>query len=273
MAVLLALSTGAPAQAVKRLILTDGSYQAVTEWKLEGDRVKYYSAERSEWEELPRALVDWQKTDEWNAEQAKSQAEELKQLTEEELAAHKQEILNTPQVAPKLAPELRLPPEGGVFLLETLAGKPVLQQIKGVNPQENKHEAANRLKSSLVLGPLIGQVQTLELQGPAAKLRVHSRSPEIFVDVENEQGLIAGDNFQIVRLQQKHSLRVVATTKTGPGGENVKESFMTSRAEHFSGDWWKLILLQELTPGEYAIIVSEMGGYKSEVIWDFGVDK
>ena len=271
-AVLLALGIGATAQAVKRLILTDGSYQAVTEWKLEGERVRYFSAERSEWEELPKALIDWKKTDEWNAEAAKSQAEEMKQVTEEEMAARREAALNTPQVAPKLAPELRLPAEGGVFLLETIAGKPVLQQLQGVNPQENKHEAANRLKKALIPVPLIAQVQTLELQGPSAKLRLHSASPSIFVDVEDQDGLIAGDRFRIVRLERKHELRVLATTKTGLSGESVKQTFVASRAEHFSGQWWKLVLLEDLMPGEYAIVIADTGGYRSEVVWDFGVD-
>ena len=94
---------------VKRLILTDGSYQTATEWKTVGERVEYYSAERSEWEEVPAALVDWKATEEWNAEASKSQEETLKQESGEEIAARKEAELNTPQVAPELAPELRLP--------------------------------------------------------------------------------------------------------------------------------------------------------------------
>lgn len=281
MAMVLGMPSEVPAQTVKRLILADGSYQAVTEWKVEGERVRYFSAERSEWEELPKALVDWKATDEWNAAAAKTQSEELKQVTEEEMAAHREAELNTPRVAPTLAPELRLPAEGGVFVLEMRAGKPALQQLQGVNPKENRHETANRLKKSLIPVPLIAQVQTIELQGASAKVRLHSTSPatssetrpEIFVDVEDQQGPIAGDSFRVVRLERKRELRVVATTKTGLSGENVKQTFVLSRAERFSGNWWKLVLLADLTPGEYAIVIADTGGYRSEVVWDFGVDK
>jgi len=285
MAMVLGMPSEAPAQTVKRLILADGSYQAVTEWKVEGERVRYFSAERSEWEELPKVLVDWKATDEWNSAAVKSQAEELKQVTEEEMAAHREAELNTPRVAPTLAPELRLPAEGGVFVLEMRAGKPALQQLQGVNPKENRHETANRLKKSLIPVPLIAQVQTIELQGASAKVRLHSTSPatspetssktrpEIFVDVEDQQGPIAGDSFRVVRLERRRELRVVATTKMGLSGENVKQTFVLSRAERFSGNWWKLVLLADLTPGEYAIVIADTGGYRSEVAWDFGVDK
>jgi len=262
----------AGALAVKRLILTDGSYQAATEWKTVGERVEYYSAERGAWEEVPVALVDWKATEEWNAEATRSQQETLKQESGEEIAARKEAALNTPQVAPKLAPELRLPPDGGVFVLEEVAGKAVLQKLPGNKSLEDDHEGANLLKRSVI--PIASARQTIELNGSSAKVRVHAVLPEIFVDVENDQGVIEGGYFRIVRLERKRDMRVVAENKIGPGrSESSKEMFLHSRAERFSGDWWKVIPLEELTPGEYAIVLDGVKDEVSGLVWDFGVDK
>src|SRR5271154_488896 len=46
----------------KKLMLTDGTFQLVREYKIEGDRVKYYSMDSSQWEQIPSAMVDWDAT-------------------------------------------------------------------------------------------------------------------------------------------------------------------------------------------------------------------
>jgi hypothetical protein len=266
-----AATDAAPAasfQAVKRLYLTDGSYQAATEWKKEGDRVKYFSAERGEWEEIPVALVDWKATEEWNSARAGSQEEEMKQVTEEQVVARKEEQLNSPLVAP----ELRLPAEGGVFLLEELAGKPVLREVAENKLQENDHEGKKILMRPVA--PVASRKQTIELKGAAAKVRLHSAAPSIFVDVDNERGVMPGEEFRLVRLERRKELRVLATNKLKASGEQSQaEKFLQLRAEKFSGEWWKLIPLEALTPGEYAIVVLAPGDEHNAVVWDFGVDK
>jgi len=266
--VVLLLAASVSAQTVKRLILTDGNYQTATEWKINGDRVKYFSAERGEWEEVPVSLVDWKATDEWNAESTKRNTEEMKQMSEEEVAARKEAESNTPLVAP----ELRLPAEGGVFLLEELAGKPVLNKVEANKIQENDNVGKNILKRSII--PIASQVQTIELKGAAAKVRVHSATPAIFVDVENDQGAIPGDSFRIVRLEKKKDLRVLARNKLRiSGDESTSEKFLQARAEKFSGDWWKVIPLEDLTAGEYAIVISAPGNDGGGIVWDFGVER
>jgi hypothetical protein len=269
MAMLLAslLGTWAPAQTVKRLILTDGSYQLATDWQKNGDRVKYFSAERAEWEEIPLSLVDWKATDEWNAQRSKVQSEELKQVTAEEVAERKQAMLNTPLVAPAL----RLPSEGGVFLLEDVAGKPVLSKLEQNKSQVNDNTGKNLLKKSII--PIASQVQTIELKGPAAKVRIHAFTPAIFVDVENDQGVISGDYFRIVLMERKKDLRLVSKNTISMAGDvNQSEKFLQSRAEKFSGNWWKVIPLEDLKPGEYGIVISAPGDDGNGAVWDFGVE-
>jgi len=48
--------------ATLKLYLKDGSYQLVREYMVENDRVRFFSTDRGEWEEVPAALVDLPKT-------------------------------------------------------------------------------------------------------------------------------------------------------------------------------------------------------------------
>jgi hypothetical protein len=265
------LGTASEAQAVKRLILTDGSYQVVTEWQKNGERVRYLSAERGEWEEVPDALVDWKATNEWNAEsakQAESAAQEMKQVSAEEVAARKEEMLNDPLVAPGL----KLPPEGGVFLFEETGAKPLLMKIEPNKIEVDENLGKTILKRSVI--PVASQTQIIELKGAEAKVRVRNPAPSIFVDVENDGGVIPADNFRIIRMERKRDKRVLGkNTVHVTGEEELKQHFLRSRAEKFSGEWWKVIPLEDLAPGEYAIVVYAKGAEQDNVVWDFGVDK
>jgi len=54
------------AAANVRLYLKDGTYHMVREYAIQEDRVHYYSVERSDWEDIPLALVDLKRTERRN---------------------------------------------------------------------------------------------------------------------------------------------------------------------------------------------------------------
>jgi hypothetical protein len=265
----LILAQGAAAQAIKRLILTDGSYQTVSRWTEEGDRVRYFSLERGHWEELPASLVDWKATKEWNAQTAQRQEEELKQVSGEEVVRRKQEMLNNPQVAPESNPSLRLPPSGGVYLLEKREGAVDLVQVHGRDPDQNRHTTLNLFRQTVI--PFARRMHTLELQGSASSVRAIS-PVSIFVDVEDRSGPIAGTEFRIVRLERAGDVRVVAKNSIGLSGHvEMDADYVPVEARKFSGDWWQLVPARVLEPGEYAVIIPEDS--QVGLVWDFGIDK
>src|SRR5215471_7317586 len=69
-----------------KLYMKDREFHLVREYKVEADRVRYVSVDRSDWEEVPLALVDLKRTeDETKARQA-AIAEEAKLITAEDKA-------------------------------------------------------------------------------------------------------------------------------------------------------------------------------------------
>src|SRR5260370_24511978 len=55
-------AAGARLARGKKLMLKDGNFQLVGEYERKGDRVRYFSLERGDWEEIPAAMVDWEAT-------------------------------------------------------------------------------------------------------------------------------------------------------------------------------------------------------------------
>src|SRR5690242_8832197 len=82
-----------------KLYMNDGSFQIVREYKVENDRIRFYSVERSDWEEVPKEMVDLKRTE----SEAKSRQEQFEKdakiFEQEEKAEREQEkeIMRIPQ--------------------------------------------------------------------------------------------------------------------------------------------------------------------------------
>src|SRR5438105_2364305 len=82
-----------------KLYMKDGGYQLVREYKVEGDRVKFYSVERSDWEEMPAALLDLKRTDAEASSRKEVLDRHAKEISEEDAAAQelREEIKKIPR--------------------------------------------------------------------------------------------------------------------------------------------------------------------------------
>jgi len=154
-----------------RLILKDGSYQSITKYEVKGERVRYFSAERGEWEEVPKSLVDWDATEKYQQGLTTgAAAPEAAELDKELEAERKLAEARTPEVAPGL----RLSDEGGVYLFDTFENQPQLVEIQQAGSDLNQHLKKNILRSAV--NPLAGACESRS-RSRRAGLGCHSRRP------------------------------------------------------------------------------------------------
>src|SRR6195256_1821331 len=100
------LAAGALAANV-RLYLKDGSSHMVREYQKQGDRLRYYSTERGDWEEIPIELVDLKRTE----EEVRGREASLKEETAAADAEEKAERAQRREIE-------RIPVETGVFQVD-----------------------------------------------------------------------------------------------------------------------------------------------------------
>ena len=69
-----------------KLMLKDGNFQLVRSYERNGERVRYFSVERGDWEEIPAAMVDWDATEKARIADEKADAALVKKVQAQEQA-------------------------------------------------------------------------------------------------------------------------------------------------------------------------------------------
>src|ERR1700676_2684921 len=69
-----------------KLMLKDGNFQLVRGYERNGERVRYFSVERGDWEEIPAAMVDWDATEKARIAEEKADGAREKKVQAQEQA-------------------------------------------------------------------------------------------------------------------------------------------------------------------------------------------
>ena len=265
-----------------RLILKDGSYQLVSKYEVKGDRVRYYSSEREDWEELPNSLVDWPATEKYEKDRSTPPPEAV------ELD---KELDKVEAPLPEVAPGLRIPEDTGVFLLDNFQGEPELLEVNQSAGDINRNTKVNIFKGTI--NPVAGLKQTIELEGSHAAVQSHVAVPALYIRLEPAPGQTgakadaaqpnepqkpqqpepAFDRFRILRVEVKGNKRIVGDIKRQLTGKITHEQHAVKTAStNLKGGWLKLTPAENLAPGEYALVEMEERGAMNLYLWDFGVN-
>jgi hypothetical protein len=232
-----------------KLYLKDGGFQLVREYKVDGDRVQYYSIERSDWEEMPVDLVDLKRT---NAEAS---------ARKETLDKQAQDAADEAEAARESRREiLKIPRDPGVYQLED----DKLRIFPAAESTVRNSKGRNVLK---VLVPVISGKATVEVPGEHSQNIVKDSSPEFFLQLSELE------SFGIVKLSPGKGVRIVEQVSVIPVVKEMEEE--RTKVETFTkqlsdNGLYKIWPQDPLPQGDYAVVEYTEGKVNIQ-IWDFRI--
>jgi hypothetical protein len=234
-----------------RLYLKEGGYHMVREYQVQDGRLRYYSTERGDWEEIPVELVDLNKTEGERQENEEARQQEA-QLIKEEIRAEREAREEV----------LRVPNEPGVYFVRGKSIEPLtLAETKLASSKKRS------ILKALAPIPIVAGKSTLELDGERSQFTVDRDRPEFYFRLAREE------RFAMVLLTPKKGqkgVRVVQTWNKIPvSNELFEEHQAVDTFRHQVGEGvYKIWPKEPLAPGEYALIEYTEGKGNTQV-WDF----
>lgn len=238
-----------------KLYLKDGDYHIVREYQVLGDRIRYYSTERGEWEEIPKELVDLDKTERQRKTKTEQATREAREEDEEAQAEREQrrEIASIPK-------------DVGAYYK---AG----DQVKALKMADYQVITSKKRRTLQVLSPIpiVPGKASVVIQGEHSKFVVSEQRPGFFMRLSKEE------KFGIIKLEPKKGVRLVENISIQPvvkiplEDPKQMDTFQQELAEGLYRIWPE----KPLSPGEYAVVEFVDNEDKDDIellIWDFAVE-
>jgi hypothetical protein len=255
-------TTKPPLPRGKKLILKDGSVQLVREYQVMDDKVRFYNTERSQWEEMPVALVDWDATRQSETDQKKGDAALLSTVHKQEQARRIMPL--DVDASLEAAPGVFIPPGEGLFVYD---GKSVLRLTQA--QADNKLDKAKVVEQVLVPIPIVPSRRNLSIPRPHAEVRVKNEQPEFYMRTADARE----PNMLLIRAKVHGDSRLIENVDT-----YLQVISKTKRNEVIAQRWqiaqgvYRFTIGQSLEPGEYVFTEIVKGEGTNLYVWDFGVD-
>ena len=246
-----------------RIFLKDGNYLLVREYKVESDRVRYWSVERSAWEEIPTQMIDWDATHKGEAEDA-ARTKEIDQKLKD-IATHERAASLNVDTSVEVAPNVYLPDEPGFWIIANGAVETLSQDLA-----ESTLSKRRFLTQILIPIPMIPSKHSIDLKEAHAKLRVNDAQPEFYFRTADQRE----PNVALVRAEVRGKSRHIAdiSTLAVTGQRHEKDSQMLLERWVVARGTYRYTLATKLEPGEYAFVENVVDKGLELYVWDFGVD-
>ena len=250
--VLVVMGAATVSAANLRLYLKDGGYHMVKEYEVNGDRIRYLSTERDQWEQIPTAMVDLKRTEKEAKEREQQLSEELALQEEEDEARRKQR-----ELLAKIPQNL-----GGYYI----SGEDVKQVPQGETVIEDSN--MRKIFQLLSPGPIVASKIQVSLDGPTSDFVVEGNRPEFFIR------LAKNERFGIVKLKVKDDKRLARTIEFVP--QNPEEYYedivwVDIFRDQITDRLFRIWSQEPMEPGEYALI--EYTDRENDTsLWPFRVD-
>ena len=233
-----------------RLYLKDGDYQIVREYQVLEDRVRYFSTERGDWEEIPLELVDLDRTKKDAADRQAAIETEAKEQDVEDKAirAEKKEAAQVPE---------------GPGVYYVTGDKIQALQMAEVAVNSSKGRTVLKILSPI---PVVAGKSTVEIKGETATYRAPGDKPEFYLRLSDDE------RFGIIKLTKKKNVRLLENIAILPATNEVIEDLklVATFKKQVSERTYKIWPEQPLEPGEYALVQYSEGALNWQV-WDFGI--
>jgi len=233
-----------------KLYLKDGTNHLVREYQVIEDRVRYYSIERSDFEELPLDLVDLKKTD----AERKSRVDEAKKSAAFDDAEEKFDRAVRKEIA-------SVPQDAGVYFVHE--GKMNALKVAEVKMVTDKMRSILKVMTPI---PIVPGKAVLELAGDNANVVVPYERPNFYFRIDSVQ------RFSIVRMKPRKTGRQVAIWNVEPMTKQVAMDMELVEVfrQQLQGNLYKLWPTKPLSAGEYAVVQYVEGDGEIQV-WAFRV--